>query len=73
VIDISDNIELKNSKSNSFGWSQHEIWHDKKHIGWIESGGVDLTDDSYAYEKKEEADGKTHLYFFVKEHNRRTE
>lgn len=40
--DISDEVELKNSKSNPFGWSQHEVHHLGKRIGWIESGAPDL-------------------------------
>ena len=48
--DISDEIELKNGKSNPFGWSQHEIWLTKningaslsERIGWVESGNFDL-------------------------------
>ena len=48
--DISDEIELKNGKSNPFGWSQHEIWLTRningapisERIGWVESGNFDL-------------------------------
>lgn len=48
--DISDEIELKNGKSNPFGWSQHEIWWERKmngadiseSIGWVECGAFDL-------------------------------
>lgn len=42
--DISDDVELRNKKSNPFGWSQSEIWWQDKQIGWIESGGFDLND-----------------------------
>lgn len=37
-VDVSDDVELKNGKSNPFGWSQYEVHHDGKRIGWIESG-----------------------------------
>ena len=44
--DISDEIELKNGKSNPFGWSQHQIWWTRNingaeisdNIGSVDSG-----------------------------------
>lgn len=58
--DISDEIELKNGKSNPFGWSQHEIWITKnvngallpERIGWVESGAFDLK-PGYTYKTEE--------------------
>ncbi len=47
LIDISDEIELKNGKGNPSGWSQQEIWHDNKIIGWLESGGIFIEHDDY--------------------------
>lgn len=37
-IDVSEDIEGRNHRSNPFGWSQIEIWHEGNRIGWIESG-----------------------------------
>jgi len=47
--DVSDDLELKNKKANPFGWSQSEIWHGEKQIGWIESGSIDLSDKDYTF------------------------
>ncbi len=51
--EISDDIELKNKKSNPFGWSQSEIHYDGERIGWIESGGFDMNDGYLHTETKE--------------------
>lgn len=37
-VDVSEDLEQKNFKALPTGWSQVEIWHDGKRIGWLESG-----------------------------------
>ena len=54
--DISDNIELKNGKSNPFGWSQYEIHYQGRRIGWLENGDFDM-DDGFSAEIIEESNG----------------
>ena len=51
--EISDDIEIKNQKSNPFGWSQSEIWYKRKRIGFIESGGFHM-DEGYLHTKEKE-------------------
>ena len=53
VVEISNDVELKNGKSNLHGWSQSEIWYRDKQIGWLESGNPDLY-AGYTYTIKEE-------------------
>jgi len=53
-IDVSDDIELKNRKSLPTGWSQSEVWHDGKRIGWFESGYPMDFKSPYSFELKEE-------------------
>lgn len=36
--DVSDEVDLINGKSNPFGWSQHEVHHNGRKIGLLESG-----------------------------------
>ncbi len=62
MIEISDDIELRNGKSNPFGWSQHEIWYDNQRIGWIESGDIDLN-DGYTY-TEEKDNNRTRVKIF---------
>lgn len=43
-IDITDGIELRNGKSNPFGWSQYEVWlREQAGEDWIEYqiGGIE--------------------------------
>lgn len=57
--DVSAVVELRNGKANPFGWSQFEVWHGNKRIGFLESGALDITDDPFKEyvieEKKPEA------------------
>ncbi len=55
AIDISDEIELKNGRGNPFGWSQEEIWHDGKAIGWLECGKICIYNDDYYSEEVQES------------------
>ena len=48
-VDVSDEVEITNRKSNPFGWSQSELWHNGKQIGWIESGYFDFINSDYTY------------------------
>jgi len=59
--DVSNEIELKNEKGNPFGWSQQEMWHDGKRIGWIESGAVDINAPGYRFTLTPEGEKKTRL------------
>lgn len=36
--DVSNAVTLVNGKGNGCGWTQHEIHHNGKRIGWLESG-----------------------------------
>lgn len=49
LLDISDEVELKNGRANPFGWSQQEIWYDGIRLGWIECGAVDLNIEGYTH------------------------
>lgn len=40
--DVSNELHLKNGKANPYGWSQYEVWHNEKKIGWLESGALDI-------------------------------
>lgn len=57
-VDISDEIELKNGRANACGWSQKEVWHDGKQIGWLYCGELKDFVDGYSFEIKE-IDSKT--------------
>lgn len=37
-VDVSDDVTLENRKALPTGWSQAEIYHEGKRIGWLESG-----------------------------------
>lgn len=54
--DVSAAIELRNGKANPFGWSQYELWHGNKRIGFLESGSVEITDDPFKEYVVEEKD-----------------
>lgn len=47
--DVSQEIELKNGKANPFGWSQYEVHHEGKMIGWLESGDPSDFRDGYTF------------------------
>jgi hypothetical protein len=60
--DVSDEIETKNGKANPFGWSQYEVHHRGKRIGWLESGyPMDFLSD-YKFEVKEIAPNTDKLF-----------
>jgi hypothetical protein len=56
-IDITEGIELRNGKSNPFGWSQHEIWIREQggevwieyKIGMLDSGAVSNMIEGFGY------------------------
>ena len=56
-VDISDELELKDGKSNPFGWSQHKLVHVhnvngakvEDFVGWLESGSPMNFTDGYTY------------------------
>lgn len=60
--DISDDIELRNGKSNPWGWSQSELWHVENvngakletKIGLVDCGEVNLRDSDYRHEIRDE-------------------
>lgn len=52
--DISDDVTLENRKSNPFGWSQSEIHHEGKRIGWLENGYPTDFVDPYTFTVTEE-------------------
>lgn len=47
--DITDDIKRGKGKGNPFGWSQVEILHNGKAIGFVENGKPDLH-EGYSYE-----------------------
>ena len=47
--DVSQEIELKNGKA-SFMWSQYEVHHEGKMIGWLEAGCPSDFRDGYTFE-----------------------
>jgi len=49
--DISDDVQLRDGKSNPWGWFQYRMEHKAKTIGFIECGGVYL-DKPYTYKEK---------------------
>lgn len=55
MLDISNDIELKNGKSNPFGWSQEEVHYEGKRIGFLECGAFDM-DEGYSVDSKKEGD-----------------
>jgi hypothetical protein len=56
--DISYEIELKNGKANPFGWSQSEVWHEGKRIGFLYCGEFTDFGPGYSTEIKK-VDEKT--------------
>lgn len=62
--DISNDVEFKNGKGNPFGWTQEEIWHDGKRIGWYESGDVDIQEPGYRFTLTPESEKKTRLTIY---------
>jgi hypothetical protein len=58
-VDVSNDCTLENRKANPNGWSQAEVHHSGKRIGWMESGypmdfekGYTFTDEDDAKEAK---------------------
>jgi hypothetical protein len=49
-IDVSNECEFKEGKANPFGWSQYEVHHGGRRIGWIESGNPMHFVEPYSYE-----------------------
>lgn len=49
--DVSSELHLKNGKANPFGWSQYEVWHNDKQIGWLESGALDISKEYIVEER----------------------
>ena len=47
--DISDMVVLTKGRCNPFGWSQYKLIYLEEHIGWLESGCLDLK-EGYSYE-----------------------
>lgn len=52
--DISDDVSLENGKANPFGWSQYEVHHEGKRIGWIESGHPMDFEEGYTFTETQE-------------------
>jgi hypothetical protein len=46
--ECSDEVELRNGKSNPFGWSSHELWHHETKIGSLHCGEPKLDDPRYS-------------------------
>jgi hypothetical protein len=51
--DVSDEIELKNGRASLF-WSQYEVHHGGKRVGWLESGCPSDFVDGYTAEERPE-------------------
>ncbi len=52
--DVSDEVTLENGKALPGGWSQSEIHHGGKRIGWLESGEPMDFVDGYSFTMTEE-------------------
>lgn len=63
--DCSDEIELRNGKANSFGWSSAAFWHNDTYIGSHSAGDVIVSHPAYRFEIKKEGD-VTRLIFYCK-------
>ena len=64
--DISEEIELKNGKGNGVGWSQYEVWHEGRRIGWIESGCPMDFVEGYRFEEVPEGKDRRLLVYATK-------
>ena len=62
-LDISDDVEFKNGKGNPFGWSQEEIWHNGKCIGFLESGTISIYESHYSSEVIQETGRKRGIIY----------
>jgi len=49
---ITEGLDLKNGKALPGGWSQYEIYHEGKKIGWLESGNPSNLIEGYTFTEK---------------------
>lgn len=65
--DISDEVEFKNGRGNPFGWSQEEIHHDGRKIGWFYCGYPKDFIEGYSFEVTDEGPGVRRCTIFKHE------
>lgn len=63
-VDISDEVELKNGRSNPFGWSVQDIYHLGARVGEVYCGEPKIDAPGYSFTLRKESKTQTRCRIF---------
>ena len=62
--DCSDEVELRNGRANTCGWSSAELWHNEEQIGYHNAGAITITHPDYRHVITQEGPQRQRLTVF---------